>query len=315
MASKRDLKQESSLVWNRYYGKDPDLALAQIYKDAHALSSQKRNWYWSSIKDKRWISLTSRGTTFGLLLFGTALPLLAGLSNNEGTRLLCTQIAITLLAAAGLFQLADKIFGWSSGWMRYVTTVTAMESATTSFDIEWAKRLLLRTSPPDNADVQALFTIAETFERELDKLQAEETKGWITEFNTGLSLLDAAIKSQREDTQKQLDSLNSTVANAVAAAKADEKVKADAEAAALKAKEPGAIDVCLTFKSEPKKVELSLDGVAQETFVGKSWSKIGVVPGLHTVSIKTLAEPVERITGSVLVKSAEIALIELKLTT
>ena len=101
----------------------------------HDIRAKERSWYWRSIKDKRWISLASRVTTFGLLLFGTALPLLAGLSDNAGTRLLCAQIAITLLAAAGLFQLADKIFGWSTGWMRYVTTVTAMESATTSFDI------------------------------------------------------------------------------------------------------------------------------------------------------------------------------------
>ncbi len=315
MASKPDLKQESSLVWNRYNGKTPDLALEEIYKDAHALSKDKRSWYWRSIKDKRWISLTSRVTTFGLLLFGTALPLLAGLSDNPGTRLLCTQIAITLLAAAGLFQLADKIFGWSTGWMRYVTTVTAMESATTSFDIEWAKHLLSKISPPDNADVQALFTIAETFERELDKLQSEETKGWIAEFNAGLSLLDSAIKSQREDTQKQLDSLNTTVANAVAAAKADAKVKADAEAAALKAKEPGAIDLCLTFKSDPKRVEISLDGATQEKIIGTSWSKVGIAPGLHTVAVRTLSEPIERATSSVLVKPNEIAKMELKLTT
>ena len=245
MASKPDLKQDSPLVWNRYNGKTPKDALEQIYKDAHAISSEKRNWYWSSIKSKRWFSLKCRGITFGLLFLGTVFPLLAALQDKPGDKLLCTQWAIVLLAAAGLLQLADKIFGLSTGWMRYVNTVTAMESATTSFDIEWAKRLLSKVTPPDNADVQALFTIAETFERELDKLQAEETKGWITEFNASLSLLDSAIKSQREDTQKQLELLNTTVANAVAAAKADEKAKAETEAAALKAQEQGAIDVGL----------------------------------------------------------------------
>ena len=315
MASKHDLKQESSLVWNRYNGKPSDAALQQLYKDVHALSKEKRSWYWRSIQQNRWISVASRGTIFGLLIAGTVLPLLAGLSDAAATRLLCTQIAITFLAAAGLIQLADKIFGWSSGWMRYVTTVTAMESATTSFDIEWSKRLLSKTTPPDNSDVQALFSIAEALERELDRLQAEETKGWITEFNAGLSQLDAAIKSQREDTQKQLDDLHTTVANALAVAKDDDKAKAEAAAAAQKAKEPGAIDVCLTFKSAPKSVELSLDDVLQEKFVGTSWSKNGVAPGLHTVAIKTLADPVERATGSVLVKSNEIAKMDLKLST
>jgi hypothetical protein len=144
-------------------------------------------------------------------------------------QLKCTQFAVTLLAVAGLFQVGDKIFGWSTGWMRYITTVTDMEAATTHFDIEWSKYLIAKSGAIEAADVKALFSLSETLERELMRLQTDETNKWVSEFNAGLSLLDSLIKAQREETQKQLKALRTTVSNAQATAEADEKAKTDAK--------------------------------------------------------------------------------------
>jgi len=316
MASKPDIMKQPSLTWNRYKDKPPEDALKQLYEDTQADSKTRRTWYWTSIKTKRWTSLSVRFLAVLLLLVGTALPLLAGLSNDAATRLTCTQIAVTLLATAGLLQVADKVFGWSTGWMRYINTVTAMESATNAFDIEWSKYLISKSAALEPSDVQALFAISEGLERELIKLQTEETKNWITEFNAGLSLLDSVIKAQREETQKQLEALRTTASNAQASSKAEEKAKADAEAAAAKAeakaKQPGTIDVTLIYKSEPKLLNVSLDGGTPEEFLGSSWSRAKIPPGLHTVEVKTLAEPKESARRSVLVEPGAIAKLEIK---
>lgn len=277
MVLKSDIKKESSLSWNRYNDKSPEEALKQLYEDTHELSKTKRDWYWTSIKTKRWTSLSVRLLAFLLLLVGTALPLLAGLSNDAAARLTCTQVAVVLLAAAGLLQVADKIFGWSTGWMRYITTATDMEAATSGFDIDWSKYLLAKSGPLEAADIRALFALSEGLERQLMKLQTEETNKWVSDFNAGVSLLDSLIKAQRDETQKQLEALRTTVSNAQAAAKADEKAKADADAAAAKTeaklKQPGAIDVTFVYKSEPKLLRVSLDSGDPEEFLGSSWSK------------------------------------------
>ncbi len=312
MASKPDLKKESSLMWNRYKDKPPQDALKQLYEDTQAVSLTIRTWYWTSIKTKRWTSLSVRFLSFALLLVGTALPLLAGLSNDAAIRLTCTQIAVTFLATAGLLQVADKVFGWSSGWMRYINTVTAMESATSVFDLEWSKFLISQPAALQISDVQALFAISEGLERELIKLQTEETKGWITEFNAGLSLLDSMIKAQREETQKQLETLRTTVSNAQASAKAEEKAKVDAEAAAAKAKQPGMIDVTFVYKSGPKLISISLDGAAWQEFMGSAWSSPSIPPGLHTIEVRTLADPKEIARKSVLVEPGKITNLEIR---
>jgi hypothetical protein len=292
------ISAEPTLTWDRYSGQDPKFALEQLYQDTLNISKQKRDWYWTSIKTKRWTSLVIRWVAFLLLVVGTALPILAGLSDEAASRLLCTQIAVAMLAIAGLLQIADKIFGWSSGWMRYVTTVTAMESATNIFHIEWAKHVC-KPDPCGPSDLQPLFAISEALERELIKLQTEETNRWVTEFNAGLSLLDAAIKAQREETQKQIESLRTTVSSAQEAARAEEKAKADAAAAAAKAKQPGAIDIALKFKSTVRPVSVSLDDGAPQEFVGVSWSIGSVAPGLHTIEVKTLTDPKETSRNSV----------------
>lgn len=246
MASKPDIKKESSLSWNRFKDKPLGEALKQLYEETHEISKTKRNWYWTSIRTKRWTSLSVRFFAILMLFVGTALPLLAGLSDATITRLFCTQIGITLLAAAGLLQVADKVFGWSTGWMRYITTVTAMEAATSAFDIEWSKYLITKSGALETVDIQALFALSEGLERELIKLQSEETNKWVSEFNAGLLLLDSLIKAQREETQKQLEALRTTVSNAQASVNAEEKPKAEAESAAAKeeekAKQPGTID-------------------------------------------------------------------------
>lgn len=316
MTSTPDLKREreSTITWDRYKGKEPDPALEQMYGDAQTLSTEKRTWYWNSIKNKRLTSLWARGIAFALLVGGTALPLLAGLSNDAPTRLACTQIAITLLAIAGLVQIADKAFGWSSGWMRYITTVTAMESADNAFEIAWSKHLLSRSAALDASDVQALFALAEQFEHDLIKLQTDETNGWITEFNAGVSLLDSAIKAQREDTQKQLEALRTAASSAQADAKAEAKAKVEAAAAAVKAKEPGVIDVALKFKTDTKNVSISLDGaVVHQDFFGSAWTSTKLPPGVHTVTARVLGETHLETSASAVVEPGKIAKLEIVL--
>ena len=247
-------------------------------------------------------------------MLGTALPLLAGLGDDAKTRLTCTQIAITLLAIAGLLQVADKAFGWSSGWMRYITTATSMESISALFELAWTKHLILKPGEPDSSDVKTLFALAEQLERDLIKLQTDETNGWITEFNAGISLLDAAIKAQREETQKQLDALRAASAAAQSDAKSQEKAKTEAEAAAKKAQEPGAIDLSLTFKGDTKPVSVLLDGaVAAAELLSTSWASGKTPPGLNSITVKGLGDTKLQASASVSVEAGKISKVEIKL--
>lgn len=313
MAKKKDIRRETLIDWNRYSAEKPEVALTLIYEDAKSSFKKKCDWYWDSIRTKKTTSFWIRGFAFFFLVLGTTFPLIAAAFDTSEHRLYWTQSAIALLAVAGLFQLADKAFGWSSGWMRYITTATSMESAAATFELAWAKHVISKSGFPDSNDVPTLFALAEQFEQDLIKLQADETKGWFAEFNAGIGLLDAAIKTQREETQKQLEALRTASASAQAEARAQDKAKADADAAAKKALEPGVVQLALVFKGDPKPVSVQLDGaVVEAQLEGTSWSN-RVPPGPHAVTVKSLDNPRQGEAASVTVKAGETARVEIRL--
>ena len=287
MASKPDISTKKLANWDLYKDKKPDEILPSIYTHIEQTSTQMCAWYWTSIKTKRVTSLAVRALAIILLILGTTLPIFAALQKTGDEKLLLTQLAVAFLAIAGLTQVADRVFGWSSGWMRYISTVTTMENLTLAFQMEWARYLVSKTTALDAADAKALFELAKGLEQELTKLQAEETTKWIAEFNTGISLLETLIKTQREETDKKLEAIRTSLTTQETTAKAEEKAKLS-----------GALEVTLKYKAEPKKVKIAMDKEAATDFLGNVWSRVDLSPGRYVVRLTTTAEPsrtIERI--------------------
>ncbi len=302
MATKPDISITKLLAWDEYENKSPSEALSSIYGHIGEKSLQMCTWYWSSIGTKRNTSLAIRAIAFVLLVIGTTLPVTSALQEQASAKLITTQLGVSLLVVAGLFTLADRIFGWSSGWMRYIATVTTMENLTRAFELEWASYLVSKTSALEGADVEALFALARTLEQELTKLQADETTKWISEFNTGISLLESMIKSQREETDKKLDAIRTNLSSQAAAAKS-------AESATL----PGAVEVTFAFKGEPRKLRISVDSEPPAEFLGYVWSKINVRPGQHLLLIEIVSDVPQRIQKVIDVQAATTARVAIAL--
>lgn len=280
MASKPDISTKKLADWDQYKNKKPEEILSAIYAHIEATSINMCNWYWTSIKTKRVTSLAIRGFAFALLIFGSTLPIFAAIQETADEKLSLTQLGVGLLAIAGLTQVADKVFGWSSGWMRYISTVTTMENLTRAFQMEWAKYLLCKTGPIDAKDAATLFGLAKGLEQELTKLQAEETTKWISEFNTGIALLDTLIKTQREESDKKLEAIRTSLTVQETAAKAEKQAKL-----------PGSLEVTLKHAAESKRVKIAVDNDSTVEFLGNIWSMLELAPGRHVVRLTTNSEP------------------------
>jgi hypothetical protein len=302
MAAKDNIATEKLLSWDEYKDKSPELSLSSIYEHIGNKSIEVCTWYWKSIEGKKRMSLIVRVIATIFLIVGTTLPIFSGLQESVDNRLKFTQWGVALLVAAGLFTVADRIFGWSSGWMRYISTVTTMENLTRAYELEWASYIVAKGLPLDNSDVKVLFDLSVTLERELTKLQAEETTKWIAEFNTSISLLESLIKSQREETDKKLDTIRTNLSSQASAAEAEEKLKL-----------PGAIEVSFVYKDAPKKLRISLDSKPFVDFLGYTWSQLGVPPGQHLLSVEIMSEPPQKINKVIDVQPAAIARTEVKL--
>jgi hypothetical protein len=272
---KKDNVTVSTLgTWDDYSNANIDQALPRIYKRAHEYSARVRGWYWVSIGRKRRGSIINRALSFALLAVGAVLPLLATVPTDESDKLLGTQLAVASLALAGLLQAMDKIFGWSSGWLRYITTVTAMEGATRRFDLTWASYIIDKGGALGAADRKPLFDLAKDLETEISGLQAEETDKWVVEFNSSVAMLGDLIKSQREFTDKTLQAAHAAL----------EKQRTE-QAEQLKAQALGAIELAIKHKAAAVPVVITIDDQPGQPHVGTSWARMGVPPGQHKVSV------------------------------
>jgi hypothetical protein len=212
MARKKDVKVDGLGAWDKYANKTAAEALPEIYEHAQRASQEARDWYWRSIAPKRNASFGIRMGSFCLLVCGAAFPVLAALCSEAATRLSLTQIGVVALATAGLLQAGDRIFGWSSGWLRYMTTVMAMEARTRKFELDWAAHMIDKTGKPTDDDKRPLFDLARQFINDVTKLQNDETEKWVAEFSSSLALLNDLIKSQRESTEKATEAARATLA-------------------------------------------------------------------------------------------------------
>ena len=277
--------------WDEYSNKNVNEALPEMYKHAKKFSEETRSWYWKSIKSKRLSSQITRFLSVILLICGVILPLLSGLFTDATTRLNYTQTGVITLAIAGLIQAADRIFGWSSGWLRYIMTVTEMESITRKFDLDWANYMINKTGQIEENDKRALFELVKQLENNIIKLQSDETQKWFTEFSNSMTLLNDLIKTQRESAEKAVENAQS---------KLDEQ-------------KPGGIEITLKHKADPLPVLISIDENAPDSFAGTIWSKLNISPGQHTVCI-SIDKPVEyKIKKIVEIPSGGTAKVEINL--
>lgn len=99
----------------------------------------------------------------------------------------------------------DKYFGFSSGWIRYVTSALNIKAWLIEFKFDWEQNRAILASAQKTTDVdlqlQNMITKCAMFSVKITTAVQEETKQWAQEFQSSLSTLDATLKQQAADNQ------------------------------------------------------------------------------------------------------------------
>ena len=196
--------QPGSLTWNPA---DPLTSLTDVANYAEGLASRASDWYWAN---KRWKARLSRSIQLGAMVataLAALLPVVASFfAPGANTGLLSSALVGFAAALIGL----DKAFGFSSGWARYVLTATSIRKALEEFRMDWTMLLAKADPKPTAEQVGALIQRAKDFTSLIEGLVLQETKDWITEFQSNLAQIE-------RDSKTQLDELKSQVQKTMAA--------------------------------------------------------------------------------------------------
>ena len=197
--------------------KDPKGSLLRWYGATVGQGEAAIDWYKRKQRGKRFGSRLFRYAAIGLVAIGAILPLLSmnglNLEQHLPFKVPVPQWGYVVFAIAAGFVLGDRLFGFSTGWIRFIKTQLVLEGALTELRYDWlALFSKLSGNAPTQDEIQTLIQRLKAFVVFVHTQVQQETEAWVLEFQSSLADLEKAAKVGAEATKP--GSLQVTVPNA-----------------------------------------------------------------------------------------------------
>ncbi len=171
--------------------RDHPQALDQLHAWAQARTVETITWYLQDKRAKRWASRLLRAAAVAFAVTGGVLPLISGSIHG-----LNPNLGYVFLAVAAGCVAFDHFFGLSSGWMRDIAAVQALQSRLTRFHLDWAKWQAAQAGALNSsgADPQVSATsdaldLIDALMTDVAQVSEAETAQWITDFSSAIAAL------------------------------------------------------------------------------------------------------------------------------
>jgi hypothetical protein len=94
----------------------------------------------------------------------------------------------------------DRFFGYSTGWIRYITTALALEKSREEYRLQWTRQMAkTRGNQPSVDEVEQLIQICATFSLAIKSQVEQETKAWVAEFQSNLTQLEKDLQAKADE--------------------------------------------------------------------------------------------------------------------
>lgn len=178
------------------------VSLDRVFDYVSTEAQQAISWYLNKKRSKRiWAQLLRLGAILATTVAGI-IPLLAEIFVSEGRSVISPAWAsVALILAVALVGL-DRFFGFSSAWMRFLTTELKIRNALQLFQMDWEMQKASWKSPdPTDEQTQDMLAQCKTFLGQVNALLENEMAAWVREFQTALKQIDEAAKARVETTK------------------------------------------------------------------------------------------------------------------
>ncbi len=271
-------------------------SLKTVREYVEASATSQIEWYYAKKRGKARMSAAMRVLSIVCFTLGGLIPIIkAGLPQTAAATTGFYdfgQLGYLLIGIGAGCIGFDRFFGYSSGWMRYITTAFAIEKSLEEFKFNWAA---LTANIPDEAptaeQTQQLIETCKQFSLAVKGQVEQETKAWVEEFQSNLAQLEKELKEKAET------------------AKSESRAQAEAV-------KPGGISITVTngaVTDHGFSVELDGEQVDKDV-VGNTAELLPVSPGMHRLVVfGTLAGETARASDIVKVAPGDVTKISLQL--
>jgi hypothetical protein len=190
----------SNLSW-----KDADVenSLRELHAYVESEAARQILWYYDKKKWKSRMSAALRVVAILLFVLGGLVPIIkATLPAAALTHLPVDfgQAGYLLIGVgAGCLGL-DRFFGYSTGWIRYITTALALEKSREEYRLQWTRQMAkTRGNQPSVDEVEQLIQTCATFSLAIKSQVEQETKAWVAEFQSNLTQLEKDLQAKADE--------------------------------------------------------------------------------------------------------------------
>jgi conflict system pore-forming effector with SLATT domain len=194
----------SNLSW-----KDPDVenSITELRRYVEDEAQKQIAWYYAKKTWKARMSTALRFASILLFVMGGLVPIVKATLQPAAINKLPFDFGqagyLLIGVAAGCVGL-DRFFGYSTGWIRYITTAMAIEKSLEEYRMEWARNIAkLRGAPPNEQQLDQLIQTCETFSLAIRTQVEQETKAWVAEFQSNLAQLEKDLQAKADEVKSK----------------------------------------------------------------------------------------------------------------
>ena len=209
MAAKKQPRQEeqkpeklnpNALKWDL---QNLETSLDKLFKFTLGKGQGSVAWYQRKSAPKRnWAQIT-RVTSIVAAAIGAIWPVLSQMPVGENAAVeiffnpAWASVALAIAAAAIAL---DKFFGFSSGWMRFITSQMQIQKLLDAFEYDWMKeRASWHDQQPSYEQAQVMIAKCAALAANVAKIEEDETRAWTQEFRSALENLEQTSKQQKAE--------------------------------------------------------------------------------------------------------------------
>jgi SMODS and SLOG-associating 2TM effector domain 2 len=197
MSARDDLAPASLLAQGARDVSDAE-TLERLVGEASARATEIVRWYLSAKRSKALWARTLRVTAIVGVAAAGVIPVIVTLLHRQDGRQLFDAAWASIAIAGSAFCIAlDRFFGFSSAWMRFITTELETQRQLDAFQYDWLiDRATWSDGRPTKDQLMQTLARCKVFVQELDKLVQQETNLWIAEFQDVLKQIDDASRAR-----------------------------------------------------------------------------------------------------------------------
>ena len=190
----------SKLSW-----KDADVenSLSALHQYVEDQAQKQIGWYWDKKRAKAQMSMFLRFVAIILFALGGLVPIVkATLPATVMAKFPFDfgQSGYLLIGVAAACMGLDRFFGYSTGWIRYITTAMAIEKSLEEFRLEWTRNMArMRGASPTPEQLDMLLQTCAAFTLAIKGQVEQETKAWVVEFQNNLSQLEKDLEAKADE--------------------------------------------------------------------------------------------------------------------